>query len=225
MVSGGGPARGSGSTGSATSGSGIRTRPYTPSPLVLPDTTNSPPPHWAAAAGGGDVREDSWFRGRRIRAAPSGPLATPAPPGWGPARKEVSRTELPGRPWSGGFHNYTLRWTPDRMVFSVDGVELGTLLPESAGGLLRTADPDAAPWRRGGIMAPFDREFYISLGLSVGGIRNFPDGVEGPNGAKKPWKNTAAKAMLSFWNAKDEWYQSWSLDSALLVDFVRVTAL
>lgn len=142
----------------------------------------------------------------------------------GPARKEVSRTELPGRPWSAGFHNYTLDWTPDVMVFSVDGVELGSLYPEQTGGFL-VSDPATDPWQNGGRMAPFDREFYISLGLAVGGVASFPDGVEGPDNARKPWKNTAAKAMLSFWNAKDEWYRSWSTDSALLVDFVRVTAL
>ncbi|KAE8743095.1 Gram-negative binding protein [Frankliniella occidentalis] len=109
------------------------------------------------------------------------------------------------------------------MIFSVDGVELGVVLLEETGGVFRTSADD--PWHYGGKMAPFDREFYISLGLAVGGIHTFPEGVIGPNRNKKPWKNTAAKAMLSFWNAQADWYGSWSTDSALLVDFVRVTAL
>lgn len=46
---------------------------------------------------------------------------------------------------------------PDAMVFSVDGVELGTLQPEQTGGFL-VSDPAGDPWQEGGRMAPFDRE-------------------------------------------------------------------
>ncbi|KAK3924382.1 Beta-1,3-glucan-binding protein [Frankliniella fusca] len=170
---------------------------------------------------GGDGADGVGWSPRRARAR--GRSARSLSGYRGPLRKEVSRTELPGRLWNSGFHNYTLRWTPDAMIFSVDGVELGVVLPEESGGVFRTSDDD--PWSNGGKMAPFDREFYISLGLAVGGIHTFPEGVEGPNQYKKPWKNTAAKAMLSFWNSQADWYQSWSTDSALLVDFVQVTAL
>ncbi|XP_052126948.1 beta-1,3-glucan-binding protein-like isoform X2 [Frankliniella occidentalis] len=197
------PARETGT--SAPKGGGPTGYQHTPTP-----PTSAPYRDW----GDGDAAQQGGWSPRYVRS-----LA-----GYrGPLRKEVSRTELPGRPWSGGFHNYTLTWTPEEMIFSVDGVELGVVLLEETGGVFRTSADD--PWHYGGKMAPFDREFYISLGLAVGGIHTFPEGVIGPNRNKKPWKNTAAKAMLSFWNAQADWYGSWSTDSALLVDFVRVTAL
>ncbi|GBP49633.1 Beta-1,3-glucan-binding protein [Eumeta japonica] len=78
----------------------------------------------------------------------------------------------------------------------------------------------ASQWLKGTIMAPFDEMFYISLGLRVGGIHDFPDESD------KPWHNQATKAMLNFWNAKDSWYNTWYDDtSALQVDYVRVYAL
>ena len=67
----------------------------------------------------------------------------------------------------------------------------------------------------------FSRQFYISLGLSVGGVHEFSDDI--PN---NPWKNSATKAMLHFWEAKDQWYSTWYDDtSALQVDYVKVFAL
>lgn len=39
-------------------------------------------------------------------------------------------------------------------------------------------------------------QFYISLGLAVGGIHAFPDGCRSGN-HEKPWKNTAAKVTAT----------------------------
>ncbi|KAE8737378.1 Gram-negative binding protein, partial [Frankliniella occidentalis] len=91
--------------------------------------------------------------------------------------------------WTEQFHNYTLLWTPDTLAFSVDGVEIGVARPEDVGGLLH-GDGDA--WARGSRIAPFDKEFYLSLGLAVGGIHAFPDGCKSGN-HEKPWKNSGAK--------------------------------
>ncbi|XP_034239467.1 beta-1,3-glucan-binding protein 1-like isoform X3 [Thrips palmi] len=128
--------------------------------------------------------------------------------------------------WGADFHNYSLLWTPDTLAFSVDGVELGVARPEEVGGLLRGQDNEGDdPWSHGSKIAPFDKEFYISLGLAVGGIHAFPDGCRSGN-HDKPWKNTAAKAMLSFWNAREVWHSTWNGQQAeLLVESVRVTAL
>ena len=44
----------------------------------------------------------------------------------------------------------------------------------------------------------------------------------------KPWKWKSATAMRDFWEAKDNWYPTWDVESennALQVDYVRVYAL
>lgn len=73
-------------------------------------------------------------------------------------------------------------------------------------------------------MAPFDREFYISLGVAAGGIADFPDGAKtGEGHIVKPWENTSPKAELRFWSSKDDWYPTWKNQSAgLIVDYIKV---
>ena len=61
-------------------------------------------------------------------------------------------------------------------------------------------------------------QFYISLGVSVAGIHNFPDSDD------KPWKNKSPKAMYEFANDKKNWFSSWSIPD-LVVDYVKVYAL
>ncbi|KAK3921937.1 Beta-1,3-glucan-binding protein 1 [Frankliniella fusca] len=123
--------------------------------------------------------------------------------------------------WTEQFHNYTLLWTPDTLAFSVDGIEIGVARPEDVGGLIHG---ESDSWSRGSRIAPFDKEFYLSLGLAVGGVHAFPDGCKSGN-HDKPWKNTGAKAMLNFWNNREVWHSTWNGQSDLLIDSVRVTAL
>ncbi|CAH0730012.1 unnamed protein product, partial [Brenthis ino] len=124
--------------------------------------------------------------------------------------------------WSKTFHNYTLVWKPDGISLYVDGENYGDISPgEGFSAEAKDKGVVAAPqWLKGTVMAPFDELFYISLGLSVGGVNEFPDE---PN---KPWTNKAAKAMLNFWNARDQWFSTWFDDtSSLRIDYVRVYAL
>ncbi|CAH0693960.1 unnamed protein product [Spodoptera exigua] len=125
--------------------------------------------------------------------------------------------------WSRDFHNYTLEWRPGTISLFVDGEQYGAITPP-AEGFYKTASENnvaaAAQWLKGTVMAPFDDMFYVSIGLNVGGVHEFADT---PN---KPWTNRATKAMLNFWNARDQWYSTWYDDSsALEVDYVRVYAL
>lgn len=64
----------------------------------------------------------------------------------------------------------------------------------------------------------FVPQFYISLGLRVGGVHDFTDAPD------KPWKNKESKGMLNFWEAKDSWFPTW-YDAHMKVDYVHVYAL
>ncbi|XP_076763292.1 beta-1,3-glucan-binding protein [Xylocopa sonorina] len=123
------------------------------------------------------------------------------------------------RRWTKGFHVYTTIWNSDGFQFLVDGEEIGKLCPPSSG------------WMYGANfdkMAPFDQEFYITIGVGVGGVRVFADGTTS-SGFKKPWRNIDAKAMLQFWQARNKWLPSWTRENgekiALEIDYIRVWSL
>ncbi|KAJ2943582.1 hypothetical protein O0L34_g16691 [Tuta absoluta] len=125
--------------------------------------------------------------------------------------------------WNKEFHYYSLVWKPDGITLFVDGEQYGEIKPGE--GFYTDASeyevPAASQWQKGSAMAPFDEFFYISLGLNVGGILEFPD-TPG-----KPWENGAVNGgMHSFWYAQKEWLPTWNDDtSSLQVDYVRVYAL
>ncbi|KAL0822272.1 hypothetical protein ABMA28_004387 [Loxostege sticticalis] len=124
--------------------------------------------------------------------------------------------------WAKDFHNYTLEWRPDGISLFVDGEKYGDVTPGA--GFSEDAQKQnvvaASQWLKGTLMAPFDEMFYISIGLNVGGINDFPDSPS------KPWKNRSIKAMLNFWNARDQWFGTWFQDTnQLQVEHVKVFAL
>ncbi|XP_047984048.1 beta-1,3-glucan-binding protein-like [Leguminivora glycinivorella] len=123
--------------------------------------------------------------------------------------------------WGDDFHVYSVKWTPESLILSVDGEEYGRIEAGSEG--LRASLPKtcAGPPQAG--MAPFDDHFYITLGLAVGGHAEFPDACISKD-HKKPWKNHASKATVNFWNDIDAWHDTWELPK-LLVDYVKVVAL
>nr|CAD7404759.1 unnamed protein product [Timema cristinae] len=121
---------------------------------------------------------------------------------------------------------------PEYMTFSVDGQQFAHISPSNTGfaSLSDFSSVRDNPWLKGSNIAPFDKEFYLSLGLGVGGIGDFPDNCSTslPSGGfhPKPWKNTGAKAKLTFWQDKKMWYPTWDGEnSALQVDYVKVWAL
>ncbi|XP_065220734.1 uncharacterized protein LOC135845823 [Planococcus citri] len=130
--------------------------------------------------------------------------------------------------WANDFHNYTVTWTPDKISFQVDGEDLGAIQPESDQTVRQIAGlPDNTEYiyKEGtNKLAPFDREFYITLGVSVGGVSDFPDVCT--TTPKKPWSNTDPKAMLNFWEKRNEWKTTWADEkSALSVEHVKVWSL
>ncbi|XP_061728214.1 beta-1,3-glucan-binding protein-like [Cydia pomonella] len=124
--------------------------------------------------------------------------------------------------WGDGFHDYSVKWTPERLILSVDGLEYGRIEPASNG--LRGLLPASCSAVQLTGMAPFDDHFYITLGLAAGGHTEFPDSSLSQNSHEKPWKNQASKAALRFWNDVDAWKATWQ-QPELLVDYVKVVAL
>nr|ATU82852.1 secreted Beta-GRP-like protein [Pristhesancus plagipennis] len=117
--------------------------------------------------------------------------------------------------WSDDFHTYQVDWTRDSITFKVDGSEVGRI----------KNDRKLFSNLIGGTkIYPFDPEFYISLGIHVGGLYDFPDDAVN-RGKRKPWTNTDIKNVVDFWKAKDEWYPTWGDHSKLLVDYIKVTAI
>ncbi|CAL7943945.1 unnamed protein product [Xylocopa violacea] len=131
----------------------------------------------------------------------------------------VSKIEREKPKWTKGFHVYTTIWNSNGFQFLVDGEEVGKLSPPSSGWMCGTNFDK---------MAPFDQEFYITIGVGVGGVRVFADGTIS-SGYKKPWRNISAKAMLQFWQARNKWLTSWKRENgqniAFEIDYVRVWSL
>ncbi|XP_061710919.1 uncharacterized protein LOC133520494 [Cydia pomonella] len=125
--------------------------------------------------------------------------------------------------WGDDFHVYSLKWTPDSLILSVDGEEYARVEPHGSEGL-RARLPKACIGPHESGMAPFDDHFYITLGLAAGGHSEFPDAGVTKGNHSKPWKNQASKATLKFWNDIDEWQDTWERPE-MLIDYVKVVAL
>jgi beta-glucanase (GH16 family) len=72
------------------------------------------------------------------------------------------------------------------------------------------------PWVGEPNNAPFNRRFYLLINVAAGGTNGyFPDGVGG-----KPWSDKGAHAVNDFWNAKNQWFPTWT--SPMVIDSVKV---
>ncbi|KAL1123451.1 hypothetical protein AAG570_002531 [Ranatra chinensis] len=128
--------------------------------------------------------------------------------------------------WHTQFHNFSFTWTSESLSFSVDGGQENYLLKkgENIKDVINFDNP-RVQWKSATPIAPFDKEFYISLGLFAGGMTDFPDSCKS-GGQPKPWRNKAVKALANFWQAKEQWFGTWNNeDSALQIDYIKVIAL
>jgi len=74
------------------------------------------------------------------------------------------------------------------------------------------------PWSEGTDSTPFDQEFYLILNVAVGGTNGwFADGQSG-----KPWVDKSPTAKLDFWNAKDQWYSTWTAKGSGQMEISKV---
>lgn len=120
--------------------------------------------------------------------------------------ESTNRSKLPKRqsakPWADDFHTFEIEWNSGLITVKVDGVEYGQ----------QTVD------------GSFGKQSYVTLGVAVGGIHEFPNLVTS-NGYVKPWRNDEAKAMYNFHQAKDNWHPTWDTQTVLQVDYVKIWAL
>ncbi|XP_055532940.1 beta-1,3-glucan-binding protein 2-like [Wyeomyia smithii] len=126
------------------------------------------------------------------------------------------------RNWSDEFHEFGLTWSPTGIYMEVNKEVYCHIDPEEGFYQeMRATKPQTANlWKlSGNRMAPFDKEFYISLGVGVGGHYDFHLLSE------KPWKDLSVKAMHSFWSARGTWYPTWNSNSTLQVDYIKVYAI
>lgn len=65
-------------------------------------------------------------------------------------------------------------------------------------------DPASIPgselWRLSNRPAPFDQEFYLTLGLGIGGRNDFAT-------VNTPWERTSPQMHREFYLVKDSWIQ------------------
>lgn len=85
--------------------------------------------------------------------------------GGDPQHKWLPFTRSPkpaGTAWSSDVHRYQMEWTPEKITFSVDDVETGTVPVAKGfwarGGFDETLPGVDNPWRLASPMAPFDQE-------------------------------------------------------------------
>ncbi|KAI4503745.1 hypothetical protein M0802_001148 [Mischocyttarus mexicanus] len=109
-----------------------------------------------------------------------------------------------GSLWSDDYHVYEIEWRDDRILAKVDKTIFGEQ---------RLDDTS------------FNQPFFLTLGLAVGGYGEFPD-LSKSNNHDKPWKNIGSKALLNFYEQRDEWGKSWNRDKTdLKIDYIKVWAL
>jgi beta-glucanase (GH16 family) len=70
----------------------------------------------------------------------------------------------------------------------------------------------------GDLSAPFNEDFYLILNVAVGGTNGwFQDGASG-----KPWVDTSPTAAQEFWDARDQWYPTWTAPGAGQMEVSKV---
>ena len=125
-----------------------------------------------------------------------------------------------GEDLTSDFHVYGLLWNESYIGTYLDDESnpvLSLPISESFWSLGGWPSPPwNNPWVGRGNAAPFDRRFYLIINLAVGGTNGyFPDGA-----GNKPWSNADGNAVNTFYDAKDQWFPTWT--SPFAIDSVKV---
>lgn len=132
--------------------------------------------------------------------------------------------------YSDGFHVIGIQWTPTHIRTWLDDPANTVLLAQwykfggfwQKGGWQKYIWPGIFdPWAVAypSWAAPFDRDFYLSIQVGVGGMN-------GIFNVAQPWELTAGrdKALSEFRSANTTWYPQWPTgdDRDLIVDYVKM---
>ncbi len=144
---------------------------------------------------------------------------------WAPSWMEDATTwpkahgSKSGVDFTADFHTYGLIWNETYIGTYLDSESnpiLSFPIQESfweLGGW--QSPPWDNPWDGMGKDAPFNRRFYLIINLACGGVSGyFPDGYG------KPWQNAASNSVDQFYDAKAQWYPTWT--QGFTIDSVRV---
>ncbi|XP_037037539.1 beta-1,3-glucan-binding protein-like [Bradysia coprophila] len=129
------------------------------------------------------------------------------------------------------FHTFSLEWKLDEITLSIANQIYCRINPQQGfyTNFLSHGNFDnnfASLWQKEGKMAPFDKEFRLTVGIGVGGLNDFVDSDSSHHiTPTKPWKNTQVKAMKLFWDAMKTRTDYPGNRSGLEVDYVRVYSL
>lgn len=136
--------------------------------------------------------------------------------------------------FSDDYHTFVLEWSPDFLWTYVDKRTARIIdlrfdqsfwqrgnFPSTI--LNNTAAPVVLqnPWADSGNSAPFDKAFYLVVGMGVGGT----DGWFQDNEGGKMWYDGSSTAMLDFTSNTDEWHSTWASDEtkrAFAIDYVKM---
>lgn len=142
---------------------------------------------------------------------------------WDESHSEITNSSG----FNSDFHVYKMKWTEESITLYVDDKQVYHIKTEESGLWDRFSFEGTNPWINGTKLAPFDQEFYLIISLKAGGIKFFPDDNQAKNEPhKKPWKNSSKKAAADFWNANDEWLETWIKNEVdFQIDYVRIFAL
>lgn len=103
----------------------------------------------------------------------------------------------------------------DGLSFSIDGI------PSPIGDwrLDASSIPGSNAWTNNTkAPVPFDQQFYLVIGLGVGGRNSFTYDT--------PWERTSPLMRREFYRVKDRWYPSWTTErKGLEVKSVKVFAV
>ncbi|CAN8100528.1 unnamed protein product [Discula destructiva] len=129
--------------------------------------------------------------------------------------------------YSTHYHTFSLEWSQKYLFTYINNRLLQVLYVPFEKDLWATghfetkvdenATAYASPWIAGAVNAPFDHPFYLILNVAVGATNAwFEDSVAG-----KPWSDDSGIAPKEFWDARDQWYPTWT-QPAMQVKYVKM---
>lgn len=125
------------------------------------------------------------------------------------------------------FQIFHLLWAPDIITFSMNNKEYCRFEISNESEAFRSVKlfEDYLPNRDflmgGSKWAPFDQEFYLTVGYGVGGNNDFHDGVWQ---VEKPWHNSDPRSKQKFWNKYSN-NASWLDKGEFVVNYIRIYAV